>query len=668
MSKAVKTIENVVTGALINRRVLVVEDDEGLNNLAQKSLRRVGFDMQGVLTGTAAIKRVMADPDLTLLVDQQLPDMAGTELIRTLIEQDCRVPFVAMTGHGDENIAVEMMKLGARDYLIKGFDFTDRLPEVFQRVFRELETERRLARAEHKLRESENRFRDIIHSLADWIWEVDKNGKFTYIAGTGSDILGYSVEELIEKTSFELIVPEERAKIVDVFFKCSSKLKPVVDLEHWNLAKDGTKVCLLTNGVPIIDTNGELLGYRGVNKDITNQKKLAAEKTAIEAKLQQSQKMEAIGTLAGGIAHDFNNILSGIFGYTELLQMRMPKDSELLVYLDSILKAGNRAKDLVQQILTYTRQSENDLNPMRIQTVIKEALKLIESSLPSTIAIRQKIQNDCGLIMANHTQIHQIIMNLCTNASCAMEKTGGELTVCLREVELAAEDFKKHTIKPGNYVQLTVTDNGTGMDQGVIERIFEPYFTTKEVGAGTGMGLATVHGIVENHGGDIKVSSRPGIGTTLNLLFPRIEGKAGKAIEASDSLLKGKEHILFVDDEKPIVDVGKKSLERLGYHVETKTSSYDALETFRKQPDKYDLIITDMTMPKMTGEKLSEKIKEIKPDIPIILCSGFNKNITPEKSMEMGISSILVKPLTMHDLAKTIRKVLDEAKMSVRAS
>jgi CheY-like chemotaxis protein len=343
--------------------------------------------------------------------------------------------------------------------------------------------------------------------------------------------------------------------------------------------------------------------------------------------------------------------------------------------LEALLKAGARAGDLVQQILSFTRKTAKEFTPIRPHVIAKEALKLLRSSIPAFIEIREEIAA-CGKIMADPTQIHQVIMNLCTNAYHAMREEGGILEVSLRNVEFGlgiaelepARGRSKIRIpqleidlNPGSYVRLSVSDTGHGMIPEVMERIFDPYFTTKEKGYGTGLGLSVVHGIVEAHGGAITVDSEPGKGSTFHVYFPKIE-EAEEAMEAGPGgpLPTGTERILFVDDEPALVDLNKQRLERLGYEVVISTSSLEVLELFRAKPDQFDLVITDMTMPKMTGDKLARELMKIRPNIPIILCTGFSERISEEKAKEMGIRAFAMKPLVMRDLAETVRDVLDE--------
>ncbi|MBC8430538.1 MAG: PAS domain-containing protein [Desulfobacterales bacterium] len=386
------------------------------------------------------------------------------------------------------------------------------------------------------------------------------------------------------------------------------------------------------------------------------------DKRKLKNQLQQAQKMEAVGTLAGGIAHDFNNILGVITGCTELSQHQISKENPAHNYLNEVLKAAYRAKDLVKQILTFSRRKDQELKPTVISPFVKEALKMLRSSLPATIDLHQSIQTDAGLVMADPIQIHQVIINLGANAAHAMGEKGGLLKVSLDDVDIDTQEAENDPDSdPGSFVKLTVSDTGCGMNREAIERIFDPYFTTKPVGEGTGLGLAVIHGIVKIHGGVLNVHSEPGQGTTFSILFPRIgQSKSRLELEETIALPTGSERILFIDDEEVLVIVGQDMLRYFGYKVVGKTSSLEALEVFRAHPDEFDLVITDQTMPGMTGTKLAEELIRIRQDIPIILCTGYSQFITPEKAKAKGIQEFLMKPLSSPDLALTVRKILDQ--------
>jgi len=387
-----------------------------------------------------------------------------------------------------------------------------------------------------------------------------------------------------------------------------------------------------------------------------------SERKRLESQLQQAQKMESIGTLAGGIAHDFNNILSPIMIHSELAMMDLPPDNPVQHSLKEIFKAGERARDMVKQILAFSRKGEGERAAIKITPILKEVLKLLRSSIPTTIDIHQKLEAESDAVLADPTQIHQILLNLCTNASHAMRERGGELTINLTEEHLDPEAAGKFSdLNPGPYLKVTVSDTGHGINAETMNRIFEPYFTTKETGEGTGMGLAMVHGIVKSCDGDITVESELGKGTTFNVYLPRIEADVSPVEEPSVQLPKGIERILFVDDEKDAVDVIQLMLEKLGYKVTGRTSSIEAVEAFRNNPQGFDLVITDMTMPNMTGKDLAKELMSIRSDIPIILCTGFSEQIDERRAREMGISAFVMKPIVMQQIAITIREVLDPA-------
>ena len=380
-----------------------------------------------------------------------------------------------------------------------------------------------------------------------------------------------------------------------------------------------------------------------------------------EEQLRQSQKMQTIGTLAGGIAHDFNNILAPLFGYTEMLLQDVPQRGRLHDDLEQILKAAKRAKDLVSQILTFSRQDESKPKPLHIHLIVKEALKLLQAALPATIKIIKHVQSDCGVILADATQIHQVIMNLCTNASYAMRKNGGTLEVKLDKIQLDSRTAMKfEDLDKGIYVRLSVRDTGQGMDKKTMDRIFEPFFTTKPVGQGTGLGLSVTHGIVKNHGGAIVVDSAPGKGSTFQVLLPIAQQNIEEpTVNISDTPKGNNEHILLIDNEKGIVVMLKTMLERLGYKVTAKNSSLQALETFRNAPKDFDIVISDQTMPHMTGAQLSKQLISIRSDIPIILCTGFSETINRKMAEKMGIRGYITKPFSQKDIALKIRQVLD---------
>ena len=486
----------------------------------------------------------------------------------------------------------------------------------------------------------------------DTIVVTDTKGTITYVNPAFEKITGYTRKEALGENPRVL----KSGKQDEVFYR--HLWQTISGGKTWsgrfiNRKKDGSHYTEEATISPVFSPSGEIVNYVAVKRDITD-------KIDLETQLRQAQKMEAIGTLAGGIAHDFNNILGVIMGRAELSQLDVPTTSPAYQHIIEVVKAGNRAKDLVQQILAFSRQAKQERRLIQPGIIIKEALKMLRSSLPSTIEIRQNIDAESGVILADPTQLHQILMNLCTNAYHAMEKTGGVLTVSLVAIEFDPSGTDQNTeLAPGKYLQLMVSDTGYGIERHIMERIFDPYFTTKKPGEGTGLGLAVVHGIVKGHGGSILVESEIGKGTTFQVLLPKIED-AEKTTQIEDyiPIPLGNERILFVDDEKDLADTARIMLERLGYQVTVRTSSTEALELFRTKPGAFDLVITDLTMPVMTGADLAKELMRIRPDIPILLCTGFSELISAEKARHMGIKQLVMKPVVMRDMAEIIRKVL----------
>ena len=397
-----------------------------------------------------------------------------------------------------------------------------------------------------------------------------------------------------------------------------------------------------------------------VYDDLTDRKQAEIEKKAMQSKLQQAQKMEAIGVLAGGVAHDFNNILGIILGNAELALDDIPEWNPAAANLKEIRTASLRARDVIRQLLSFSRKSDVHMKPVAIVPIIRESLSLIRATIPSNIEIRQDISEDCGTIVADPVQIHQVMINLCTNAAHAMEETGGVLRVDLDNISVENHDAVMYPeAKPGFYVQLTVSDTGCGMTPDIKRRVFDPYFTTKEVGKGSGMGLAVVHGIVKTHGGIISVYSEPGRGSTFKVLWQVIEGPLPATESPDMEMPRGNERILLVDDEAALLNSTGRMLERLGYAVQSTTDPAEALNRFKANPAAFDLVITDMAMPKITGVELSREILHIRPTVPIILCSGFSDAMDAEKSKALGIRRYVEKPVKIMELSALIREVLE---------
>ena len=513
--------------------------------------------------------------------------------------------------------------------------------------------------AEEALQKSEEKYRLLADNVSDVIWVRDMNLHLTYVSPSITHQTGYTVEETMARMLEETLTPDSLKLALEVYTeeleieKCEQKdlfRSRTIELEI--KCKDGSTIWTELKMSFLRDQFGNPTGIIGVTRNITDRRQF-------EAQLQQTHKMEAIGTLAGGIAHDFNNILGIILGNTELALDDVPKWNPARLNLEEVRTASLRAKDVIRQLLSFARKTQLEKKPTNIIPIVKESLKLLRSSISTSIEIRQNIPKDVDTILADPTQINQVLINLCTNADHAMPD-GGIIEVTIKNVELDEDTAAQHSeLNPVRYVNLTVSDTGHGISQEEIDRIFDPYYTTKEVGKGTGMGLAVVHGIVKGHSGLITVESELGKGTTFSIFFPVVLKEAVVETETDEELPTGSERILFVDDEESIVKIGHQRLERLGYNVEATTSPIEALNLFISKPDQYDLVVTDLAMPKMTGDKLVKEILNIRPDIPIILCTGFSEKVNEKKAKEIGASDYIEKPLDKHDFAFKVRKVLD---------
>jgi PAS domain S-box-containing protein len=520
-------------------------------------------------------------------------------------------------------------------------------------------TERK--QVEEKLKEAENKYRGLAESLPQVIFEVDADGNLAYINQNAYQLFGYAPRELAREFNvLEAFVPEDRERVaLDIRRHAQGEL--LGRQEYTALKKDGTRFPAAVHANRALREKAAA-GVRGILIDLTPIKLAEEERKNLQLQLQQAQKMEAIGALAGGIAHDFNNILSAIIGYTELAILNDDPRS-CVADLNESLRAANRARDLVKQILAFSRQTDEERTPVKVGMVVKEAAKFLRATIPSSIEMRVRIDEQAGAVLANAVELHQIVMNLCTNAVHAIGDPGGVLEVAVQNVQIGQEpknDFIE--LDPGPYVLVSVTDSGQGMEPDVIDRIFDPYFTTKDKGVGTGLGLAVVHGIVKKSGGAIKVASRPGQGASFLVYLPRAD-KASPPIKSEPPIpiVGGSERILFVDDEKMLIDIGEKMLERLGYGVVSRTSPIEALELFRAKPDHFDLVITDQTMPGMTGDVFAKELMQIRPDIPVIICTGYSQMIDPERARRKGIKAFVMKPVLVNDIAAAIRRVLGRA-------
>jgi PAS domain S-box-containing protein len=520
--------------------------------------------------------------------------------------------------------------------------------------------------ANDSLAKSETFLSTIVENIPNMIFIKDaRELRFVRFNRAGEKLLGYSRDELLGKNDYDFFPREEAdsytAKDREVLETNSQReiQEEIVRTRH-----QGTRF-LRTKKIPLQDKKGSPEFLMGISEDITEQKLAREERERLESQLRQSLKMESIGTLAGGIAHDFNNILAAILGYAEMALSDMPHDSPARFDVEQIQKAGDRAKVLVKHILSFSKKEPSERRLVEIQGVIYEVLKLLRATIPSTIRFETEIDAHCGSVLADSTQIYQVMMNICTNAAQAMTGDAGVLTIKLAAVELTAKDVAGiEGLRPGPYARVTVSDTGSGISSETIDRIFDPYFTTRAAGQGSGMGLAVVMGIVKAHDGAITVSSVPGHGSTFTVYFPQTEGPAAGIEETHDILIGGSERVLVIDDEPDVAEITRRRIERLGYKVKAMTSSLEALKFLQAHPDAVDVVVSDQTMPDLTGEALARELREIRPGLPVILCTGYSSILNAGKAREAGVKAFVLKPVELVELAAMIRRVLDKVEIT----
>ena len=534
-------------------------------------------------------------------------------------------------------------------------DYTERDLQAIERlaVLHALSLQRR--EAEMAVADSEERYRRLVEYSPDGVL-IHCDGEIVFANPTMSEIMGGTSEDLLGKPVMDIVHEDFRALAGERVELIRSQQEALPRVEMKFIRLDGSDVEVDVVSIPF--TFEGRFAVQTVVRDISDYK-------IVEERLRHSQKMEALGTLAGGIAHDFNNILFAILGCNELAMEDVEKDSSVYELLTEIHVSAHRASDLVEQILTVSRKAERERKPVRVQAIAEEALKLVGKTLPATIEVLQSTNADCGPVMTDPTEIHQIFMNLCTNSYHAMLEHGGVLKVQVEQVNVESEQTPNHSeLGPGAHVRITVSDTGHGMDAETLERIFEPYFTTKGAGEGTGLGLATVHAVVKACQGAISVESAVGQGTTFEILLPCCPHEVDAADIEEDvdevAVYNGTERVLVIDDEQPIVDVLSMLLKRRGYDVTAFTNSEAAADAFRADPNAFDLILTDQTMPKLTGAQFSEQALELRPGIPIILCTGHSDLVNRESAARMGVRGYLKKPIIARELTRTVRRLLDE--------
>jgi PAS domain S-box-containing protein len=634
-------------------RILIVDDDPNILNSISTLLIDEDFVVSTVENGEKAVELLKNGNFDLVLTDLVMGKVDGIDVLKVAKEQNSDTRVIILTGFREMNSAIDSLRLKADDFLLKPCE-SDELLLRMSNCLNQLDLIRKNRKIELELKKSEERYRNLVECTHDLIWSMDLYGNYSFSNKAVIKFLGYEPEEIVNNKIFSKIHPDEMKQIIEMYKKsikekCGWK-NVVIRWFH----KDGSIRLLESTATPVFDSDDQLRGFNGIDRDVTMKKRM-------EDEMLNTKKLESIGILTKGIAHNFNNILAIILGNTELSLDIVPKWNPVYDNLQIMKNASWRASDLVKQLTTFSRYNDQKLENVNIGEFINESNGLLRSEIPGTIEIRYDIQITDETILSDPVLLNQILMNLCLNSSDAMENTVGLIEISAKKVFIDNNAANDHIeLKRGNYIQLVVKDSGTGIDPSIIDQIFDPFFTTKDIGNGFGMGLAVVHGIVKYHKGAIRVDSKPGKGAAFTIYFPGIQTVTKEKSDESDTLLMGNEKILFVDDEEAVVSTMKKALERLGYNVKTTTNPKDAMNMIRSKPDMFDLIISDMIMPQMTGVMLFEEVRKIRKDIPFIICTGHSELINEYKAKAMGISHYIMKPFSIKKFAESIRNVFTD--------
>jgi PAS domain S-box-containing protein len=629
-------------------RVLILEDVPTDAELVEQELRSVGIEFVSARVDSQDSFSEALDrfaPEI-ILSDYSLPAFDGELALSMALEKAPGVPFIFVTGALGEERAIDLIKRGATDFVLK--DRLSHLPLCVKRALDEVEEKRRRQQAEQECA----RLAAAVEQASESTTMVNSQLVIEYVNPAFELINGHPGEEVIGKSYSDLLGPPEDEGMRDAF-RQGQQWKGRLSRKR----KDGRVFELEVVISPVRNNSGKILNYLIMERDITQEVRL-------QQQLRQAQKMEAIGTLTGGIAHDFNNILATIVINSEMALFDLPGGSRVRTNVDLILKSGLRGKDLVRQMLLFSRKSEKKQEVLTLTPLIKETFKLLRSSIPTTLQMELHLKTESDSVSADPSQVQQVIMNLCTNAAYAMRGTTGSIDISLQGITFGSTDLPEADMQPGDYLVLSVKDTGSGMDQKVRRRIFEPFFTTKPVGEGTGLGLSVVYGIVKSHRGGITVYSEPGKGSVFKVYLPKVDTGVAERAETPKPIPRGNERILLLDDEEMIVNSVLTMLQHLGYQVTALMDNREALKLFSEKPSEFDLVITDQTMPFMTGEDLGKELMRIRSDIPVILCTGYSDMISSEKATAMGFRGFIMKPFTVREGAELVRRVLDRKKPS----
>ncbi len=629
-------------------RVLIVEDDDAHALLLARHFEDHVPRLQ--VSRVASLQAARASlaseaPDL-VIADLRLPDGSGSELL----EPDAgraRVPLVVMTSFGDQQVAVEAMRRGALDYVVKSDVTLAQMPRIAERALREWGHLLERDRAQEALRASEAHFRSLIENGLDLIALVDAAAVLRYVSPSVQRLLGWDADALVGRGWLDLVHPDE----AEAARRILADARAVPESRQYALIRLRSRAgdWLSFETIARVRPDGRSADVVVNAWDVTDRLRAERAHRELEAQLRQAQKLETLGTLAGGIAHDFNNILQAIVGCTELALGQLGEDSPARRFLDRSLEVSRRARDLVRQIVQFARQGDLRREPVRLEALVEEVCRLLRATLPATVAIRQRIEAS-GAVLGDATQIHQVLMNLATNALQAMGETGGTL-------EIAVE--RQRGDGGVGHLVLSVRDTGPGIPPEIQERIFEPFFTTRQVGGGTGLGLSVAHGIVKGHGGAIVCHSEVGRGATFRVHLPEAAAPGAPQVGApAPRALPRRGRLLFVDDDENVVFVGRNVLEGLGHEVVTALEGHEALELFRREPGAFDAAVVDELMPGMTGSQLATELRRLRPGLPIVIASGHGLPAHARFEDEAGVL-YLAKPFEWKELDDAIRSALE---------
>jgi PAS domain S-box-containing protein len=640
--------------------VVIVEDDLALNRLMRITLEREGFKTHQTMTGAEALVAARVKQNAIILLDYNLPDMNAGQIITTLREEKIETPIIIATGNGDEKIAVEMMKVGARDYIVKEPDFLDKLPKILRRTFNALAKEKELVLAQKALRESESKYRGLYQGMLDAYVMEDMAGKIIEFNQAYINMVGYSREEIQELTYIDL-TPEKWHDAEKHIVEEQIVKRGYSDIyEKEYRRRDGTVFPIELRTVLIKDEAGNPTGMWGIIRDISERKRAEAKQKQLEEQLRQSQKLEAIGQLSSGVAHDFNNILGGIMGHAELLKRSLNPGSPLLHHADIMISLCEKAADLTHQLLSFARKAPVDLQKTDVNLIIKQVAGLIERTIDRRIEIVVDVKGEPAFISGDRSQLENALLNIAINARDAMPE-GGRLSIRSGPVDVKKTSFTDihFDVKEGPFIKISIADTGTGMNKEIQDRIFEPFFTTKEVGKGTGLGLASVYGCVKQHNGYITVESQLGKGTRFDLYFPAVSEimpEASKNPEAGP--MPGTATLLVVDDEPIYHEIIRNIFGGLGYSVHCCGSGAQALDYYQENSATIDVVILDINMPAMNGFQCYRRLKEINRDIRVIVASGYGDNADRDALQKEGARAFIQKPYKAADLSAKIAEIM----------